>query len=250
MRTLVFSRRNMKEMLRDPLSYIFCLGFPIVLFLLFRLISRYAAGAYWFEVKSLTPGILMFSYSFVMLHMTLLVSKDRTTSFLMRLFSSPMTAVNYVAGYGLTGLGLALGQSAVCCAAAWIICAVSGGEFHWGGAALCILAMIPVMVIFIGLGILFGSLFSEKSAPGVSSVIISVCGVLGGAWMPLETMGGFEKLCRCLPFYPATMAGRTVFALSKAGFDNFWLNIIITAAYAAAAFALAAFAFKSRMKAK
>jgi ABC-2 type transport system permease protein len=107
-----------------------------------------------------------------------------------------------------------------------------------------------MMIAFIFCGIFFGGLFSEKSAPGVSSIVISLCGVLGGAWMPLETMGGFGKICRCLPFYQANLAGRVAFSLQKADFDGFWLNIIIVSAYAAALVILAAIAFRSRMKIK
>lgn len=99
-KTLVFMKRNLKEMIRDPLIYIFCAGFPILMVLMFQIILKYTGEKTpVFEVKSLIPGIMMFSYSMLMLIASLLISKDKTSAFLKRLYTSPMKSHDYIIGY-------------------------------------------------------------------------------------------------------------------------------------------------------
>ena len=63
---LNFSKRNLKEILRDPIIYVFCLGFPLVMFILFQIINKYTGGnTPMFEIYSLLPAIIMFSFTFV-----------------------------------------------------------------------------------------------------------------------------------------------------------------------------------------
>ena len=217
MRAVLFARRNLKEILREPLSYVFCLGVPIVLLCMFQIINHYTTQTYWFSTNSLAPGIMVFSYSFIMLYMALLVSKDRSTSFLTRLYISPMTHLDFVIGYALPGIILSFLQSVICFIAVFIIGAFTGDVPAVGNSILCILSGIPAMIMFTALGIFFGALFSDKAAPGMSSIIISLGGLLSGAWMPLETMGGFGRFCEFLPFYPAVLIGRGIMA----GLRNF-----------------------------
>ena len=38
--SVIFAKRNLRELLRDPLSYVFCLGLPLVMLVIFIVISR------------------------------------------------------------------------------------------------------------------------------------------------------------------------------------------------------------------
>lgn len=211
-RTAAFLKRNALEMVRDPLIYVFCLGFPVVMIVLFQAINACTNGnTPMFEAPALVPGIIMFSFTFVMLSVSLLVSRDRRTAFLIRLYTSPMRTVEYLLGYALPFLAVGIMQEIVCLLFSYIVALIVGGTyFSFGAAVLLMLEMLPMLVLSTALGLLFGSVLSEKSAPAVTSVLISVAGILGGAWMPLDTMGGFETFCRCMPFYPAVYIGRIV----------------------------------------
>ena len=211
-RTINFCKRNLKELVRDPLIYVFCLGFPIVMLLLFYVINHYSQGnTPTFELNSLLPGILTFSFSFIMLAMGLLVSKDRQTFFLKRLYSSPMKAHEFILGYAMVGLAVGLCQAIICLVAGFITALFSGHSFiSLGQVVLLVLSQIPMLIINVFLGIIFGTILSDKSAPGICSVFISASGILGGCWMPVETMGGFETFCRFLPFYPSVYIGRII----------------------------------------
>lgn len=210
--TRAFIKRNILEIFRDPLQYIFCLGFPIVMIVLFQVINKFTSGTTpVFEAPSLIPGIIMFSFTFVMLSVALLTSKDRTTAFLVRLYTSPMRTVDFVLGYTVPCLIVGVGQEIICIAFGWVVSLIVGGAyFSFGAALLLMLEMLPMLLICIFLGVLFGSLLNDKAAPGLTSVIISAAGILGGAWMPLDVMGGLETFCMALPFYPSVCIGRVI----------------------------------------
>lgn len=97
MRSLVFASRNRKELLRDPLNLAFGIGFPVVLLLLLSAIQANIPVSL-FEISSLSPGVAVFGLSFMSLFSGTLIAKDRTTSFLMRLFASPLTASDFILG--------------------------------------------------------------------------------------------------------------------------------------------------------
>lgn len=211
-RTAAFIKRNVLEMLRDPLIYVFCLAFPVLMLLLFQVINHFTPEVMpIFEATSLVPGIIMFSFTFVLLVGSLLVSKDRSSAFLIRLYTSPMKTADYVLGYALPCFAIGVVQEIVCIFFGWLLTVIFGGAyFSFGAALLLAVVMLPILIFFIFLGILFGSLLGDKAAPGICSALICAAGILGGAWMPLDTMGGFETFCRFLPFYPSVYIGRVV----------------------------------------
>ncbi|MBE7074154.1 MAG: hypothetical protein E7379_03590 [Clostridiales bacterium] len=250
-----FYKRNLKELLRDPIIYIFSLGFPIAMFLLFYIINKFSNGQTpTFEVLSLLPGIIVFSYSFVMLTLAIIVSKDRLTFFLKRLYSSPMKSYHFISGYFLVGLFIGLLQTMVCVITGLIISLISNvGFISIGNILLLIIAQLPILITNIFLGILFGTIFNDKSAPGICSVFISLAGILGGCWMPIETMGAFESFCRFLPFYPSVYIGRIITNSTNALgtqyiFDSVAsLGLIPIFIFMIASIILTIFAFKKNM---
>ena len=56
-RVLVFSVRNFRELIRDPLSYIFCLGFPLVMLIIMTVVNKSIppeAGMTIFNIENLS----------------------------------------------------------------------------------------------------------------------------------------------------------------------------------------------------
>lgn len=254
-RVINFYKRNLKEVLRDPIIYIFCLGFPVVMFALFFIINKFSNGQTpTFEIPSLLPGIMVFSYSFIMLTLGLIVSKDKQTFFLKRLYSSPMKSYDFILGYFFVGFIIGIVQTIICILTALIISFISkSGFMPFLNVLLLIVSQLPLLIINVCIGILLGTIFNDKSAPGFCSVFISLSGILGGCWMPLETMGGFETFCRFLPFYPSVYIGRIITnATSAVGLEYTFnsiarLGLISISAYMIASIVLAVFAFKKNM---
>ena len=160
-KVLAFSSRNFKELLRDPLSYIFCLGFPLIMLIIMSVINESIppeANMTLFRIENLAGGIAVFGLSFVMLFTTLTVSKDRSGAFLVRLYATPMNSADFIAGYALPCLLLAVLQSVISFAASLVVASVSGsGSLTVGGSLLLVLTLIPGAVFFIAAGVLFGA---------------------------------------------------------------------------------------------
>ena len=209
-KSFLFVKRNLKEMLRDPILYCFCIGFPIMMVVMFQVIMACSGNqSVTFEVPNLIPGIMMFSYSVLMLMSSLLISKDRTSAFLKRLYTSPMKGKDYIIGYGIPFVIVGLGQTILCVILGYIFGAVDGTHFiAFPRALLLMITMLPILLINVFIGMTLGMVLNDKAAPGITSIFISLSGVLGGAWMPLDTMGSFEKFTLALPFYPSVYLGR------------------------------------------
>lgn len=249
-RISAFSVRNFKEIVRDPLSYIFCLGFPLVMLIIMTLVNDSIppeAGMTIFRIDNLSGGIAVFGLTFVMLFCCLSVAKDRSGAFLVRLYSSPMSSGDFIFGYTLPVLVLALAQTAITFAASLVISFITGTPLNPGGLLLAVLSLLPAAVMMISFGLLFGTLFSEKAAPGLCSIIISLASFLGGVWFDVEGTGGVLKdICNILPFFHAVKAARMACAID---FEGFFVDFLITVAYAAVITFIAILVFKGKMKA-
>lgn len=240
MKSFVFASRNFKELVRDPLSWIFCLGFPIVMLIVMTLINKSIppeAGMTLFRLESLAPGIAIFGLTFIMLFACLLISGDRGGAFLLRIFTSPMKSSEYILGYIIPLIVLAVGQFFITIIASLIMSLISGTGLSIPNMLFAVVTSVPSMIMFIGFGILFGTLFNKNAAPGLSSIIICLSGMMGGIWMDIDTMGGTLKdICAALPFYHSVKAARLAFSgdfsssLSEAGIILIWAAVVIAAA--------------------
>ena len=113
MRMLTFSKRCAREILRDPLTLVFGLGFPLVLLFLLSAIQANIPVAL-FEIQHLTPGITVFGLAFMTLFSATIIAKDRGSSFLQRLYTTPLTPLDFILGYTLPIIPFAVAQSIIC----------------------------------------------------------------------------------------------------------------------------------------
>lgn len=249
-RTLLFAGRNAREILRDPLSYLFCLGFPIVMLLIMTVVNESIppeAGMDIFGIRKLAPAVSVFGLMFTMLFAALQVSKDRGGSFLIRLYASPMRAADFIAGYFLPCLLIAAAQMIATGICALVIGTVTGVEISVGNLLLTVLVLLLPAALFIGFGILFGSFFSDRAAPGLCSIIISLGTMLGGVFMDVEGLGGvIYKISSVLPFYQCVRAGRAAL-MGEYGKIAEALPIVLI--YTVLVVCGAAFAFGKKMRA-
>ncbi len=193
MRAVNFAKRNFKEIIRDPLSIIFAIALPLFLLFIFQ---QFDIPSNVYSIENFTPGIVIFSFSFITLFTATLVAKDRTTSLLARLCASPMKIFDYIIGYTLAVLPVVLMQNIL-----FFITAIALGLEFGINILLTILVSIPLSLLFIGLGILVGCITSDKSASGVSSIIVQLVAFTSGMYFEADMMGGFfSTLCKVLPF--------------------------------------------------
>ena len=190
-----FAGRCAKEILRDPINLIFGLGFPLVLLVLLNAMQANIPVSL-FEIDTLTPGITVFGLSFLTLFSATLIARDRESAFLNRLYTTPLRGMDFILGYLLPLLPIAVGQTALC-----YLFAVPLGLTVSGNIVYAILGSIPMAVFNIALGLLCGSIFGVKQVGGICGALLTnLSAWLSGVWFDLELVGGaFEKTAHC-PF--------------------------------------------------
>lgn len=241
MRMLTLAIRNTKEILRDPINLFFGLGFPLVLILLLSVIQANIPVAL-FEIQHLTPGITVFGLAFMTLFSATIIAKDRSSSLLQRLYTTPLTPLDFILGYTLPIIPLAVAQSVVC-----YIAAIALGLEITVNIVYAILFVIPVAILYIALGLLCGSVFSDKQVGGICGALLTnLSAWLSGIWFDLQLVGGtFKKIAYALPFVHAVEMERAVL---NGDFSNVSEHLWWVLGYAAILFALAVTLFLRQMK--
>jgi len=203
-----FAKRCSKEILRDPINLFFGLGFPLVLLLLLSALQSNIPVSL-FEINNLTPGITVFGLSFMTLFSATLISRDRETSFLQRLYTTPLTANDFILGYMIPILPIAIGQTILC-----YIFAIPLGLTVSSNTIYAIIGIIPMAVFNISLGLLFGSILGVKQVGGICGALLTnLSAWLSGVWFDLKLVGGlFEKIANILPFVHAVEMEKALFA--------------------------------------
>lgn len=241
MRILTFSKRCAKEILRDPVNLAFGLGFPLILLLLLSAIQANIPVEL-FAIESLAPGVAVFGLSFMTLFSATLVAKDRESSFLQRLYTTPLKPHEFILGYMLPVIPISVGQSAIC-----YIAALAFGLPISGYILLAMLVTVPISVLYISLGLLVGSLAGVKAVGGIcGGLFTNLSAWLSGVWFDLSLVGGvFEKLANLLPFVHAVELQRAVIS---GNLDGTFVHLAVVLAYAAVMTVLAVVAFLKQMK--
>lgn len=251
MRTKAFFIRNLKELLRDPLSYIFCIGFPIVLLIVMSILNKSIPGEGnpAFAINYLGAGMVIFGHLFTMLFGALSLARDRSKAFLIRMYSSPMKPIDYIAGYVLSLETIALFQSLITLIGTYIISVIVNVELQIGALLLTLLVSIASGTLFILIGLLFGTIFNEKAAPGMCSAIISIGSFLGGFWMDIDAIGGtLLTISKCFPFYYCMSTVKGALNLDFC-FSGFGLSMIVVLVLIIAFGALNVIIFRRKMRA-
>ena len=241
MRMLTFARRNTQEILRDPLNLCFGLGFPIVLLLLLSAIQANIPVEL-FEIAHLTPGISVFGLAFMTLFSATIIAKDRGSSLLSRLYTTPLTAWDFILGYTLPILPIAMGQAVICYAVALILGLSPSVNILWA-----VLFILPVSLLFIGLGLLCGSIFNDKQVGGLCGALLTnLTAWLSGVWFDLDLVGGvFKKIAYALPFVHAVELERAVLS---GHFDGIFPHLWWVLGYGVAVLAAAVVTFLRQMR--
>ncbi len=245
MRSLIFAKRNIKEYLRSPLMLFFTIGFPILMFFIFQII-KLGTGATdeivpMFSINNLVSSICIFSYSFITLSLATQIAKDRTTSLQSRLQISPMNAFDFFAGYFLPSFFIAIIQTFVC-----FLISLCFGLTISLNLILAFLCLIVISIFYISFGILIGSLFSEKSCAGISSIFVNISAIFSGMFFPL-TDGTFKTILSFLPFLPSIAIPQ---AFINNNFSNIWLYSLTLMIYFIITFAVSILIFNKRIKVK
>ena len=241
MRMLSYSLRTAKEILRDPLNLGFGLGFPLVLLFLLSAIQANIPVSL-FELEMLTPGLTVFGLAFMTLFSAALIAKDRSSSLLQRLYTTPLRPADYILGYMLPVLPISAAQCVLCYLAAACLGLKLTVNVLWA-----VLLLIPAEIFFIALGLLCGSVLTDKQVGGICGALLTnLTAWLSGVWFDLDLVGGaFKAIAYALPFVHAVEMERAVLV---GNFGAVWPHLLWVLGYAAVALVAAVLLFLRQMK--
>jgi len=241
MKMITFAKRCTKEILRDPLNLCFGLGFPLILLLLLSAIQT-NIPVNMFEIDTLAPGITVFGLSFMTLFAATLVAKDRESALLQRLYTTPLTGFDFIVGYMLPLLPIAIGQTIIC-----YLFAIPLGLTLSTNIIYAVIGIIPIAVFNIALGLLCGSIFSVKQVGGICGALLTnLSAWLSGVWFDIKLVGGvFEKIANALPFVHAVEMEKALF---NGNFEVAAEHILPVALYSIFTAAVAVLCFLRQMK--
>ena len=237
MRIITFAKRNLKEIIRDPLSIIFAIILPLFLLYIFE---QFKIPNEVYNIENFTPGIIIFSLSFITMFTSSLVAKDRSTSLTTRLEVSPMKSIDYILGYSISVLTIVLIQNILFFMTAMLL----GLNFSIN-IIYTILVSIPISLLFISLGILIGTITNEKSSSGVSSIVVQLVAFTSGMYFSIDMVGNtFSTICKILPFQSTLNITKSVLNNS---YNNILTSILVVVIYTVITIVLEIFLFKKKM---
>ena len=241
MRMMTFAKRCTKEILRDPINLGFGLGFPLVLLLLLSSLQKNIPVSL-FEIDTLTPGITIFGLSFMTLFSATLIAKDRESALLQRLYTTPLTGFDFIIGYMLPILPIALGQTVIC-----YLFAIPLGLTFSVNVIYAVIGIIPMAIFNIALGLLCGSVLGVKQVGGICGALLTnLSAWLSGVWFDLNLVGGlFEKIANVLPFVHAVEMEKALF---NGNFEVAVSHILPILLYSVFTTVVAVFSFLGQMK--
>ncbi|MEE1296624.1 MAG: ABC transporter permease [Bifidobacterium sp.] len=240
-RTWLFAGRTMKEEARDPTNLFFALAFPVLLLWMMHTIDNAipegGASKALMAIDSLAPGIVSFATVFMALFTGMVLARDRESAFLTRLFASPMGAGEFLAGYTLPMLAIALVQAAI----TFLVSMAMGLRAGWSILAACLLT-VPTALMYVAVGLLAGSLMSANAVGGVCGAVLTLlAGWCSGVWMPIELLGdGFRRVCDVLPFLHAA---KMTEACLHGAWNEVWPNLWPVLTWAIVLYAIATMVF-------
>lgn len=241
MRLMTFAKRCAKEILRDPINLCFGIGFPLVLLLLLSAIQANIPASL-FEINTLTPSITVFGLSFMTLFSATLVAKDRESAFLQRLYTTPLTGIDFILGYMLPILPIAIGQTIIC----YLFAILLGLEISIT-VVYAVIGIIPMAIFNVALGLLCGSVLGVKQVSGICGALLTnLSAWFSGVWFDLNLVGGvFKKIANVLPFVHAAELEKALF---NGHFEDAVSHVLPIILYSVLITVVAVFCFLEQMK--
>ena len=171
-----------------------------------------------------------------------LIAKDRESALLQRLYTTPLRPSDFIFGYMLPILPMAVAQSVVC-----YIAAICLGLQVRVTIIYAILFIIPISLFYIALGLLCGSVFNVKQVGGICGALLTnLSAWLSGVWFDVELVGGaFKRIADLLPFIHAVELERAVL---NGNYADIIPHLLWVLGYTAVTIALAVLLFLRQMK--
>lgn len=240
MRFLAFASRNQKEIIRDPLTILIGIGLPVVVMWFFTVMQQNMPMEL-YKIENLTPGVIVFSFAFLTLFSGMLIGKDKGSSFLMRIFVSPLKPSDYIIGYTIPLILIAMMQIVVCFITAYFL----DLKFDWN-VVVAIAVLLVNALLYLGFGLMLGTFFTDKQVGGIFALFVNIATWLSGTWFTLDMIGGvFEKVASVLPFVHAVEVTRLAL---QGDYGEMLVPLLWVVGYTVVLYVISIGAFRKKMR--
>jgi len=212
MSSVTYVKFELLRTVRNKRSFFFSLAFPLVMYFLLALPNRNehnlggtpGHATHIFAPQFFMLGLLSFGSMIAVLSGGARIAAERAVGWNRQLRLTPLRPRTYFRAKVLTGYLMA-GIAILLLYASGIALGVRMpfGDW-WGMTGLVLVALIP----FAALGIALGHLLTVDSMGPAMGGITALFAFLGGTWFPITGSGFFVELCKSLPSYWLTRAGR------------------------------------------
>jgi ABC-2 type transport system permease protein len=225
-----YLRTELLRSLRSPRYFVFVVGMPVGLFLLFA--SLYGDGSQdgisgkaWLMVSMSVFGAMGAAVS-----VGGRIAGERAVGWTRQLRLTPLPGRAYVLAKAGTAVLVAVPALAIVYAVGATFEGVRLPAARWAEAGgWSLLALAP----FVALGIWLGHLLTVDMLGAVSGALFTGLGVLGGIWFPVDQLPrALRGVAESLPSYWLAQAGRTPLAGTWIGWRGLGVLALWTAVFA------------------
>ncbi|MGA9289180.1 MAG: ABC transporter permease [Anaerobacillus sp.] len=217
-------RTELKKTVQDKGLWFWTFILPIVFIVAFvGIFSGNESTTYKEVVTQIIPGYTIMFAFYIMISMVITFVKDRERGMVARIASTPISITHYFLGKWVPFMIIVLIQIAVLFGFGIVVYGLSLGDPF----SIVILSLALAFIVT-GWGMAMAVLVKTENMGIALTQIIALGGaLLGGLWMPVETMPEFmQNLSKGLPQYWA-LDGYKEIILQNGDVSDVWFNLLI-----------------------
>ncbi len=195
-------------------------------------------------IDFIAPGIIIFGLLILIPTSARIVVRDKEKGFLSRLLTTPARPLDFVSGYSLCLVFIAIAQIIIFIAAAWVF-----GMDIVGSLWLAFLIFLLVGLCSIGIGMVVASLSkSENQAEPLCWIFAMPLAMLSGCWFSIEMLPSYlRNIAYAFPYAHAIDASRSVL-IRGVGLEAINSDLLFLVGWAAVIFTIGVILFRRSMR--
>jgi len=196
------------------------------------------------EIDFIAPGIIIFGLLILIPTSARIIVHDKEKGFLSRLLTTPLRPVEFISGYSLCLVVIAIAQIIIFILVGWLL-----GMDIVGSIGLAFLIFLLTAVCSIGIGMVVASLSkSENQAEPLCWIFAMPLAMLSGCWFSVEMLPSYLRaVAYAFPFAHAIDASKAVITRGV-GLEAVSSDVLFLAGWAVVIFAIGVILFRRSMR--
>ena len=195
-------------------------------------------------IDFIAPGIIIFGLLILIPTSARIIVHDKEKGFLSRLLTTPLRPVEFISGYSLCLVVIAIAQIIIFILVGWLL-----GMDIVGSVGLAFLIFFLTGLCSIGIGMVVASLSkSENQAEPLCWIFAMPLAILSGCWFSVEMLPSYlRNVAYAFPYTHAIDASRAVITRGV-GMEVVSNDVLFLAGWAVGVFAIGVILFRRSMR--